>query len=154
MMPYWTSAVLFFSARTVPQFVLLRGLKQEKPQFKIYMDSDEKHCRDWVRGKFIFIIRLHSLKLSAHKDDRFLPARRNCCIIVTYDSSEALMHGHHFALCLIHFCVSLGTPNTGELQRLTQRSPAPWELDTSLPRLKKKNNKIKIIKHYVWYYSL
>lgn len=106
------SDVLFLSERAVHQFVLLRGLKQEKPQFKMYMDSDEKHCSDWVWGKFIFIIRLNSLKLSTHKDDEFLPAWRNCCIIVTYESFEALMHGHVFVLCLINFCISFGTPNT------------------------------------------
>lgn len=32
------------------------------------------------------------------------------------------MHGHHFALRLINFSISFGTPNTGELQRITHLS--------------------------------
>ena len=45
-MPYWINAVLFLPVRCVLQFVLLRGLKQEKPQFKMYMGNGEKYCSD------------------------------------------------------------------------------------------------------------
>lgn len=46
-MPYSINTVLFLSARSVLQFVLLRGLKQEKPQFKMYMGDGEKYCNDY-----------------------------------------------------------------------------------------------------------
>lgn len=146
MMPYWTNAVLLLSSRAVHQFVLLRGLKQGKPPFRMYTDSGEKYCSDWVWGKFIFIIRLHSLKLSTHKDDRFLPAWRNCCIIVAYESFEALMHGHKFALCFINFCLSLGTPNTGDLQRITHLSQ---HLESWTPLYQDFEKNFKIRKYYV-----
>lgn len=116
VMPYWIDAVLFLTARSVRQFVLLGGLKQETPQFKMYVGNGEEYCSDWVWEKFIFMIRLHSLKLSTYKDEGFLPAWRNMhCIIVIPESFGALMHGHNSALHLIHICVSLGTPRTGEL---------------------------------------
>lgn len=54
------------------QFILLRGLKQGKLKFKIYLDNGEKDCTDYMWGKFVFIIKLDSLKLSACTDDRFL----------------------------------------------------------------------------------
>lgn len=53
------------------QFILLRGLKQGKLKFRIYMDSGEKDCTDSMRGKFVFIINLDLLKLSACTDDGF-----------------------------------------------------------------------------------
>lgn len=119
----WINTVLFLSARSVLQFLLLRALKQEKTQFKMYMGNGENCCSDWVWGKFIFIIRLHSLKLSTYKDEGFLPVWRNMhCIIVSPESFESLMHGHTSALHFIHICVSPGTPTTGELQRITHPS--------------------------------
>lgn len=46
-MPYSINTVLCLSARSVLQFVLLRGLKQEKPQFEMYMGNGEKYCNDY-----------------------------------------------------------------------------------------------------------
>lgn len=109
-----------------------------KLQFKMCMDSDKKYCSDWIWGKFVFTIRLHSLKLSTHKDDGLLPAWRNCCIIVTYELFEALMHGHHFTLCLINLFPSTLQTQVNYRKSLTQASTLrAGHLSTKIKKRKK-----------------
>lgn len=61
------------------------------------------------------------------------------------------MHGHHFALCLINFSVSLGTPSTGELHKIAHPSQ---HLESWTPLYQDFKKNFKIRKYYVWSYSL